>query len=463
MLPATDLRKVTEIIERYLESADAKSTPLKIKPLKELVDALQVEKWVEQGGLHGEEWEKFLPLYLDASINLRHPHNMNHQVSVPVTTSGSAGAINGMLSNPMNIYEMGPAAASLEFFLINYFLGIIGWQPQPYPHEDQAQKSGGGVLTHGGSLSNLTALVAARSHWQRNHPSPTTKPIILTSDVSHYSNAKAAFIMGLECRAVVSDEQGRMQPQSLLTAIKESSAKQESIVAVVASACNTPVGYFDPLPELAAVCAEHKLWLHIDGAHGASLLLSPKYKQLLQGIDLADSITWDAHKMLRTQGICTMLLVRERINLDSAYQQEASYLFHDKEQLGFDFMGRSFECTKAGMGFNFFHALAYQGIDAVGDYVTGLCDTTAMAFDALNQGPFHCAVEPQCNILCFRPTQEMDEKTILHLRDQLMRDGYPISSTLFKGHRWLRLTIMSPNTQVEHIQGLKNKLLRLCK
>ncbi len=467
MLPANDLRKVTAIIEKYLEQANNSSSPLKIRPLKELIKGLQTEKWVKDGGLHGEAWDKFLPLYLDSSINLRHPNNMNHQVSVPVTTSGSAGAISGLLSNPMNIYEMGPAAAALEFFLINYFISIIGWQPQPYPDEGQSQKSAGGVLTHGGSLANLTALVAARSSWQRQNPKTTAKPVILISDVSHYSNAKAAFIMGLECRSIPSDDCGRLQPEALELAIKECSAKNESIVAVVSSACNTAVGYFDPLAEISTListlCTKHKLWLHVDGAHGASLLLSPKYKKLLQGIDLADSVTWDAHKMLRTQGVCTMLLVKDRTNLDLAYQQEASYLFHDKEQLGYDFMGRSFECTKTSMGFNFFHALAYQGIDALGEYVTNLCDITAEAFEIFSQDPFYCALPPQCNILCFRPVGEMDDATILHLRDQLMQDGYPISSTLFKGSRWLRIAIMSPNTQTENIKGLRDKILKLIK
>ncbi|MCH9664951.1 MAG: aminotransferase class I/II-fold pyridoxal phosphate-dependent enzyme [Gammaproteobacteria bacterium] len=476
MKPTDELREIAGIFETYLEQADSRPSPIKITPLKELINSLQAEKWVKQGGLQGDALKEFLPLYLDAAINLRHPHNMNHQVSVPVEASGTAGAITGMLSNPMNIYEMGPGAAALEFFLINYFLQIVGWQPQVYPDEEQIMETGGGVLTHGGSLANLTALVAARSRWQRaqkdaaksasSADSPNylngagaSKPIILCSDVSHYSIAKSTFIMGMECRSMPSDECGRTKPQALTQAINECAANNESIVAVVASICNTPVGYFDPLEELAAICDQHNLWLHADGAHGASLLLSPKYKHLLKGIDKVASVTWDAHKMLRTNGVCTMLLVRDRADLDLAFNHDASYLFHDKDQTGFDFLNRSFECTKAGIGFNFFHALAYQGIDAVGSYVTDLCDITLKAFEIFSDDNFHCALEPQCNVLCFRPSNDMDDATILRLRDRLMDAGYPISSTVFKDTRWLRLAIMSPKTKEQHLTQLHKKIL----
>jgi L-2,4-diaminobutyrate decarboxylase len=139
-------------------------------------------------------------------------------------------------------------------------------------------------------------------------------------------------------------------------------------------------------------------------------------------VELADSLIWDAHKMLRTPTLCAAVLVRDSRTLDQAFQQDASYLFHAKEQPGFDFIQRTIECTKAGLGLRLFMVVAALGESGLASYVERQFDLATAAYDYLQQRPgFECAVKPQANILCFR-VQGSDEHQ-LAIRDQLISQG----------------------------------------
>jgi len=331
----------------------------------------------------------------------------------------------------MAIYEMGPAAAAIEFFVINWMLEKVGWSPSPSPRQaDPNAVYGGGVLTHGGSLANLTALLAARARlapetWNDGAPADLA---LLAPAESHYSVARAAGIMGLGRGSIYSlpvDEKGRILPDRLGEVFQRARDDGKRPFALVANACSTAVGLYDPLEEIAHVCREqHGVWFHVDGAHGASALVSPTLRRLLTGVALADSLVWDAHKLMRTPTLCAAVLVRDARTLDAAFQQEASYLFHDKEEPGFDFIHRTVECTKAGLGLRFFAVLAALGERGLAEYVER---QFALASDAYryisSQRGFECPVEPQANILCFR-ISGTDEQQLLATRS--FREGATI-------------------------------------
>ncbi len=455
-----ELNFLADILEQHYGRdglATQRTEPVvRMESIRQIIRELGSEKWIREGGLHGKAMADFLPLYLKYCTKMPHPGNMNHQVSVPNPLSGIAGLIAGTVSNPMNIYEMGPAAAALEFFLINHFLTKVGWTPQPYPDAPQHIPSGGGLLTHGGTLATLNAIVASRSRALRENRLKNKTPVIVSSDTGHFAVAQAALVMAAENITVVTDENGSMIPAALRQTLQKH--RDKGVITVVANSCNTPVGAFDDLHSLVAICREYAVPLHVDAAHGGSLLMSKKLRHRLNGIELADTVVWDAHKLMRTNGICTLLLARDRKDLDLALQRNASYIFHAKEQPGFDFMGRTLECTKTSLAFNLFHSLAYAGEDAIGNYVEQVCELTETASEILRHAGQVCAVPPQCNILCFRPPQLHDD-AITPLRDKLRNDhNFFLSSTLFKGKRWLRLVIMSPHTQQQDIEKLASCL-----
>src|SRR5262249_25325253 len=173
--------------------------------------------------------------------------------------------------------------------------------------------------------------------------------------------------------------------------------------AVVAAACATSTGLFDDLQAIADFSRAHGLWLHVDAAHGASALVSPRHRGLLAGIEHADSTVWDAHKLLRTSSLCAAVLVRDETSLDRAFQQEASYLFSDRDAPGVDVIARAVECTKATLGLRLFLNLAWHGEAGMAGYVEGRFALAHAAWERIAARPgFHCPYEPESNILCFR-------------------------------------------------------------
>ena len=164
---------------------------------------------------------------------------------------------------------------------------------------------------------------------------------------------------------------------------------------------------------------------------------------------------------MRTPTLCAAVLVRDHRTLDNAFEQEASYIFHDKEQPGFDFIHRTVECTKAGLGLKLFMVLAALGEQGIAQYIERQFQLTMEAYEYIQRLPdFECAVKPQSNILCFR-TKGGDELQ-LELRDKLNAQGdFFLSTTSFNAKRYLRLVFMHPNTSLDDIKQLIRKIQHL--
>ena len=400
---------ITALEKYYLESVSKQKPVIHQVPLETLISDLDLSTHVRQGGLTGERLAQFLATYLESTTRLLHPAYLAHQVGTSHYSGALASLIDGFTNNPMAIYEMGPGAASIEWYIINWLLEKVGWQPQPLRPSGQPDRVfGGGVLTHGGSLANLTALLAARSKmapsaWQEGNP---RNLVLLAPAESHYSIARAAGIMGLGRNAVCPlpvDANGVVIPAKMPEVVARLKGEGKRVFAVVANGCSTAAGLFDPIREIGEFCKVHDLWFHIDGAQGAGALLSRKHKHLLDGVALADSLIWDAHKLMRTPSLCTAILVKDFRTIDRAFQQEASYLFHEKEQPGFDFIHRTVECTKAGLGLKWFFVLAALGEQGLEKHVDDQFELAKQAYDYIESQPkFNCAARPQSNILCFR-------------------------------------------------------------
>ena len=473
-----DARIVVRALERYYRHSRARARPvIDQRPLAGIVSDLDLAGLAERGGLTGRRLARFLAAYLERTTRLHHPAYMAHQVAVPHRYGSLGSLVDGFTNNAMAIYEMGPAAAAIEFFLINWLLAKVGWSPSPYPGEGGAgasgetpggspQTHGGGVLTHGGSLANLTALIAARSRlapqvWETGNPPDLA---LLAPAGSHYSIARAAGILGLGHQAVYSlqtDDRGVVLPDRLPAVWRRLAEDGRRAIALVANACSTALGLYDPLEEIASFCAEHGLWFHVDGAHGAGALLSAAERGRLRGVERADSLVWDAHKLLRAPTVCAAVLVRDARTLDRAFQQEASYLFHDKEQPGYDFIHRTVECTKAGLGLRLFAVLAALGERGLERYVERQFRLTREAYGLFKALPyFELAAEPESNILCFRLQGE--DELQLKVRARLLAEGsFYISATSHGGRRWLRLVLMNPDTELDDLRRLAERLRAL--
>lgn len=444
------------VLDAYVEQSREGDDPVvRLSPVAEIFGETEIEDWIAHGAMTTSSFVAFLENYLHHSTRMHHPGYMSHQVAVPDFPAALGDLVHGTIHNPMAIYEMGPSAAALELAVLRWMLKKIGWG-----------ETGSGVLTHGGSLANLTALLAARAAVDPNswEEGANGNLVLLAPPSCHYSVARAASILGLGARTVLPVEVDRNEvivPSRICAAFNRATDDGKKIVALVANACATGTGLHDPLEELGRVCQDENVWLHVDGAHGASALVSEKERHLLRGVERADSITWDAHKMLRTSGLCTGVLFRDSHSLDKAFTQDASYIFYEHETPGVDLIHRTVECTKAGLGLKVFLNLAWRGEAGIARYVEEEYSLARRAYGIIqSRDRFSCPYEPESNIVCFR--YEGDDELQVTIRERLLAEGtFYISSTEICGRRYLRLTIINPLTTEDTIRELLTAIERV--
>lgn len=457
-----------EALTDYQSRSEAGQGPvLKQKQPDELARLMNLCELIENGGLEAENFLDFLSPYLAHSQHMHHSGYIGHQVAVPHEGAAIADMIHGVINNPMAVYEMGPTASVCERVVINWMLSKVGWFDGNWDDFGKTD-GGGGVLTHGGSMANLTAVLAARAKafpksWEEGVPANAA---VMAPAVSHYSVARAVSIAGFGQNAIVPspvDKWGVLRPENLESLYRQARNSGRDVFMVTANACATATGLYDPIDEVADFCEAHGLWLHIDGAHGASALISEETRPLLKGLHRADSLVWDAHKMLRTSALCAAVLFRRQVDMAGAFHQKASYIFHDGEQIGFDIGPYALECTKAPLGTKLFLVLALEGEKGLGEFVAKQYADTHRFYELIKaQDDFECPYVPQSNILCFRYKGVTGNVAQSAVREAVLaRGNFYITSAEVNGTRYLRLSVMNPLTDDATIMALLDEI-RVC-
>lgn len=458
---------VLEALARFVEESVRGEAPVvTLRPIQAFAEAMELDRLLQEGLTTDRDFHAFLQTFLEGATRLHHPAYVAHQIALPHYASALADLISGILNNGMSVYEMGPTAGAIEVAVIDWMLEKVGWQPTGRDGTRLPATGsfpGGGVLTHGGSLANLTALLAARAAvapeaWQEGTPGDL---VVLAPATAHYSMARGLATMGLGTDALVevpSDELGRALPEGLPGILAAVTGAGKRVMALCANACATATGLYDPLQEVGAFCRDHGIWFHVDGAHGASALLHPEERQRLTGVALADSLVWDAHKLLQTSALCAAVLFRDGRRLLGTFQLNASYVLEGTREIGHDFIGHQFECTKSPLGLKLFLVLAMAGEEALGKNVGVLWERTRRIHDQIAARPgFQILCPPESNILCFRHWGEDGEQA--RVRQELMREGdFLLSQADVAGKRWLRMTIMNPLTDEDTIRRLLDRI-----
>jgi L-2,4-diaminobutyrate decarboxylase len=400
---------------------------------------------------------------LARSIHLHHPHYMGHQINPPAPAAFMASMLVDALNNGMGVFEMGMAGTAIERVVIKTTANAMGLG-------DNAD----GFLTSGGTLANLTALLAARSAkapegvWEEGARS---RLALLVSEESHYCIDRAARIMGWGDAGVIkvpADEQYAMRTDLLEDYYQKAQAEGLTVIAVVGSACATSTGSFDNLEAIGEFCRKNNLWFHVDGAHGGALAFSDAYRHLLKGIQSADSVAMDFHKMLLAPAITTALIFSDGNNGYHTFHQRAQYLWADAEQVEwYNLAKRTFECTKQMMSLKVFAVMYSHGLELWDAYVTQMCDLGKTMADLVTQrADFELAVTPQCNIVCFRyvpPGVAPESLNALNqaIRQQIIEKGdFYIVQTILRGNAYLRVTLANPFTSKEDLETLLNEVVK---
>jgi len=473
--------RLVELLGRQISSAQNRELPVlkwgEPRPLIELASGFLDSGTRADLGAHGEAVEiaeRFSQLVaetLDRGHNLHHPRYIGHQVPASVPIAGLFDAIVAVTNQVMAVFEVSPWATAVETALIEKLGTAIGWE----------RNSFSGIVTHGGSLGNVTALLTARNvvlgdSWNSGLACAEQAPVIVAQQDAHYSIARAAGMIGVGSDNVVRvglDDRRRMDPRQLDETLSRLRTNGTPIIAVVACACATPIGAFDPIDEIAAVCRRHDVWLHVDAAHGGAAGLSRKYRSLLQGLDQADSVVWDAHKMMFVPALCAFVLYRNAAHRYETFQQDAPYLF-DPSSPGlaeFDSGVATLECTKRAAAFGLWGTWSLFGEQLFEDLVDLTFGLGQRFYEMLVEAPdFEPLHEPQCNIVAFRHTPpELDHASEerlsefhFRIRRELIQSGeFYIVQTKLDGRQALRVTIINSLTTEDDLAALLDEIRRL--
>ncbi|MGK2856019.1 MAG: pyridoxal phosphate-dependent decarboxylase family protein [Thermoanaerobaculia bacterium] len=395
------------------------------------------------------------------AIQLHHPMYMGHQVCPPLPTAVLGDLLVSALNQSDAVWEMSPIATEIEKEVVRWLASRAG-----YPAESE------GTAVSGGSAANLTALLAARARWAGDGANGGRRPVIVCSADSHYSVVRAASIMGIPAGDVVkspTDATHRLDLATLETILDSlASSGDRSVLAIVATAGSTATGAFDDLVATARIRDRHHTWLHVDAAHGASVLLSSSLRHLVAGIDRADSLAWDPHKMLWMPLSLGIVLVRDGSWLRRAFAADAPYLFH-AERAGADIGAMTIQCSKRADAVKLWLSLKVSGVEAFEAALDRVASVTKHLHRLVREsGDFEAMHEPEFNIFCFRwigsgaATDEELDAANAAMRERLVRSGEAwITSTVLKGRRVLRVTIINPRTGPDEVGRMLDALRRI--
>jgi L-2,4-diaminobutyrate decarboxylase len=421
--------------------------------------------------------ESIARVLVEQGLDLSNPRAAAHLQPPPLAVAVAADAIASASNASLDTYDSGPSAIAIERWLIGVLTRLAKLGPQA-----------DGVLTPGGSMSNLLGLLLARDaaalrrgiDARRHGVAALQKPVVFCSELAHFSVHRACAALGLgedAVRPIATDERRRMLPGALAQAVRKL-VRGQTPLAIVATAGTTDFGSVDPLPEIAAIAAEHGVWLHVDAAYGFGALFSDRLAERLAGIERADSITLDLHKLGWQPAAASVLLVADS-GAFSALEREVAYLNpSDDAAVGLDgLLGRSLQTTRRPDAVKVVATLLAYGRHGMGALVD-ICHNLAIyAEQRVRCEPELELVSPaELTTVVFRyrgrsalsghaPLQDEINGTV---RRRLLESGAALIGRTAvhiggpgSGHRvCLKLTLLNPNASPGDIDDIVEAVLR---
>jgi L-2,4-diaminobutyrate decarboxylase len=395
---------------------------------------------------------------LNRSHHLQHPRGLGHPCAAPLPLAALLGMVADLLNNSTASCELGPVATAMERALVQWLSGRVGFTPA----------QAGGLLTQGGSVGTLTALLAAR---QASLPADGREAgcqagpelCLVASDQAHDAVRRAAEIMGLGGRQFIvipTDAHYRMRTDLLEAALDQAAAQGRQVMAVVASAGSPATGAIDPLEAIAGLCEARNLWLHVDAAHSGAMVVSDRLRPALEGIARAHSVVIDTHRMLMMPSPATAVLFRHGDHADEACSKQASGLLAPAARPE----GPHLEhwpqaCGRPFLSLNLYVALQVLGTDAFARFVEGRHHLASRFAARIQSRPdWELAVPPEGTIVCFRylPAGTPDGDALqATLRATLVQSGtFHLARTVLRDRTYLRTTLSNPLTTDADLETL---------
>jgi L-2,4-diaminobutyrate decarboxylase len=467
-------KQFAAVTARYLDSTRSAggqvSTPRSIEEL----EGRFAEEFPADGKSVEEIIERLEREVIADANKYYHPMYMGHQTSAPLAVGIWMESVIGALNQSLAVWEMSPTATMIEHRIVAWLGKLAGYGA-----------GAGGTLTSGGTEANFTALLAARNAavpdaWENGVGADP--PVVVYGEHAHYAVTRAIGQLGMGRRSGVSitSRNYKIDVGLLLKTLDRLLQEKKRVMAVVSTAGTTATGSFDDLETIGAECEQRGIWLHVDGAHGASALLSAHPPRELRGLRYSRSLAWDPHKMMLLPLAAGMVLTRDERDLERAFAQQAPYLFHGGKSTRITDQGiRSFQCSRRADVLKLWFVMQRFGSTGLGMLYDHLCNTARLLYEAIeNRDDFENLHEPESNILCFRylgsggnkrsASTSADAPRIDELNRALRplynREGSGwITATILEGRPVLRVTMMNPRTGAEHVRALLDGLVEKAK
>jgi aromatic-L-amino-acid/L-tryptophan decarboxylase len=402
---------------------------------------------------HGMEFEMVLEqLERDVLRNTMHVNHPRFFAYVPGPSNFVSVMADALISG-YNVFAgtwiSGSGPAAVELAVIEWLRTACGFP-----------EGAGGLFVSGGTMANLTALAVARHVALGDRMDGAT---VYFSDQAHSSLEKALRVLGVpseNVRKIACDAEYRLPVRELERAIQRDRAAGKRPFCVIASAGTTNTGAIDPLRELSRLCKDQGLWLHVDGAYGAAAVICDRGRELLAGLELADSLSLDPHKWLFQPFEIGCVLVRDVVQLRDTFLILPEYL-KDTHQYSAEFnftdhglqLTRGFRALKLWMSIKVFGMAAFRAAVERGFALAEFTEAR------LRKMPGWEIVTPaQMGIVCFRYAGA-DDAAHLRLVQTFLRDGFAlITSTVLLGRTVLRTCTINPRTTEADIEETLNRL-----
>ena len=399
-------------------------------------------------GLEGADVDSLLrdlQQVMDGAYQPSHPGALAHLDPPPLTASIAAELVCAGLNNNLLAEELSPGLTSLEHSLCVWFCNKLG-----------LPEGANGVLASGGTLSNLMALVTAREVQDG-----VDQGVVLCSEDAHVSLTKAQRVMGLGADALIAlpvDAEGRLCVEAVESSLKQLRSEGRACIAVVATAGTTVRGAIDPLPQLARVCRDAAVWLHVDAAIGGVFALSTEHAELMQGLHQADSITLNPQKLLGITKASSLLLMRKSEHLQRAFATGLPYMdaptlsYHGGES---GIQGtRPAEVLKLWLGLR---QLGETGIEAI---VSSAMQRRRQFSDQLDAERL-MLLSGDLHLQTFHP-RGLDADQCMawseRARRMLLNAGYLLSRPTYNGQFCLKAVFGNPHTSSQHLEDLATRI-----
>ncbi|MFC3533838.1 pyridoxal phosphate-dependent decarboxylase family protein [Vogesella facilis] len=404
-------------------------------------------------------------LYLDDAVYFHHPRYLAHLNCPVLLPSLMAELILSAFNSSLDTWDQSAGGTLIEQKLIDWTLGHLG-----------LGADADGVFTSGGTQSNLMALLLARDSYyaRRGHsvqhaglPADAGRLRILCSSASHFSVQKSAALLGLGYEAVISvpcDARQCMDMAALQAELARCQAAGLLPLAVVATAGTTDFGSIDPLPDIAAQCRQHDIWLHVDAAYGGALLLSPTRRHWLHGIEFADSVTVDYHKSFFQPVSCSAFFARERRHF-THLTWHADYLnpLSAAQEGTPNLVNKSIQTTRRFDALKLWLTLRSMGGAEIGAMFDRVIELAQQGYAMLRAEPWlQFAAAPQLStlVLRFAPAAALGDDALLdaanvYIRKAIFRSGEAvIAATKLGGRQYLKFTLLNPETTLADLAAV---------